>query len=354
MNEFAFLFPLRIHIIWLALLFVGLLALLEMRRSDALARFVSQRMQVQLVRQMSSGRRIVRLVLIGLVCTFTVLALMRPQTTRSETKTGKRAKADVMVVLDVSKSMLAADTAPSRLERAKADIRDMLPSLRGSRMGLIAFAGRASVMCPLTPDQGFFQLVLDSVEVGVVRKGGTRIGDALRKALEGFGEGATGPRAILLITDGEDHDSYPLDAADLAAQEGVPVVAIGFGDEDGSEIEIVDPDTGVRKKHVDREGNVIRTKLDGAMLRSIAERTKGVYVPAGTAVLDLDSILKEHITPLLDDPDITVTKDIRHELYPWALLGALLALFGAVLVSTRLMGQGSRLETVANGNGGEA
>ena len=256
-SDLFFLYPGRVHLVWLAIAFGGLLAWLELRGRGALHRFLSAAMQSRLVDRPTLGRSIARTILIVVALVAGVFALMRPQTKgATETISAGRISADVVVALDVSKSMLAEDAAPSRLARAKAEISDLATELSGQRLGLVAFAGRAAVMCPLTPDYGFFRMVLRGVNTDSVSRGGTRLGDAIRKSLEAFTPGASA-KMILLITDGEDHDSYPLDAAKAAVEAGVKGVAIGFGSEQGSEIAITDPQTGAKSVLKDRSGQVV-------------------------------------------------------------------------------------------------
>jgi len=329
--------PHRIHLVWGALAFVLVLAWFELHGRGVLSKYILPGMQRRLARQLSTPARIVRLVLILFGLTLVVLSLMRPQTREREAVETKVASADLMVVLDVSRSMLATDAAPTRLDRAKAELRDMLPTLEGTRVGLIAFAGRAAVVSPLTPDHGYFRVVLDATSPKSVSRGGTRIGDALRKAVDALqrGDEEKGPaaaRAIILVTDGEDHESYPVEAAEAAADAGIPIIAIGFGDESGTTIELEDPETGGTKLLRDNDGNVVRTRLDGETLRTIASTTEGVYVPAGTAVLDLESIVESHITPLIAQKQRTITREKRTELYPWLLASAMLFLTASSLV----------------------
>jgi hypothetical protein len=139
---------------------------------------------------------------------------------------------------------------------------------------------------------------------------------------------------LLLITDGEDHDSYPRDAAQAAVEAGIRIMAIGFGSEQGSEILLTDPKTGARTMLTDRDGQVVRTRLDGALLREIALVTEGVYVPAGTSALDLDSIVETHVEPLVTDTNAGRTRTVVVEHYRWFVLGSLLALFAAVWVGS--------------------
>jgi Ca-activated chloride channel family protein len=253
---------------------------------------------------------------------------MRPQWGLHYVST-PRVGAEIMICLDVSKSMLAEDVAPNRLERAKAEIRDLLYYLDGDHVGLIAFAGRASVIAPLTPDFGFLRLVLDGVGVRSVTRGGTRLEEPIRKAVGDVS------RAILLITDGEDHDSFPLDAAKAAAEVGIRIIPIGFGDEAGSEVTITDPETGARTRLRDSSGSIVRSRLDGETLREIALVTAGAYIPAGTGALDLASIYRTHIERLTRGLLTGRGKAVRQEGYQWAVLLGLVSLVLSIGVARR-------------------
>ncbi|ACY13162.1 VWA domain-containing protein [Haliangium ochraceum] len=333
LGDVVFAHASMIHLLWPVLGAIALLAWLELRGGEVLGRFVSAVMQRRLSWRPSLGQRLARLALMLGCLVLAVLALMQPQIPgRTETVTSSEVSADIMVVLDVSRSMLADDVAPTRLARAKAEVAELSSALRGHRIGLVAFAGRASVLAPLTPDYGFFRMILDGVDTKSVSRGGTEIGQALRKAVRSFDPGP-GAKMILLITDGEDHGGYAEDAAREALEAGVRVVAIGFGSEQGSQITLVDPDTGARALLTDGDGAPVVSRLDGELLRSLALTTEGVYVPAGVSAIDLETIVSQHIEPLMaaaDDRSI-VRKQPR-QLYPWFVLGSLLGLLGAVLL----------------------
>jgi len=324
-----------VHLMWGALALVLLLAWFEFRGRDTLSRFVSAVMQHRLADRLSRERRALRLVFVLLALVAGILALMRPQTKGDATNvSANQVSADIMVVLDVSKSMLAEDAAPTRLARAKAEVAAMLDELHGDRIGLLAFAGRASLLCPLTSDYSFFRMVLRNAEPKSVTRGGTEIGSAIRAAVDSFPP-EPGAKLMLLITDGEDHDSYPEEAAKEAAKDDIRIVTIGFGSEKGSEITLVDPDTGARSKLTDRDGKVVVSRVDGELLRSIALDTDGAYVPAGVSALDLESIVKQHIQPMVRMSAETRERIIPHEQYPWFVLAALVFMFGAIWLGSR-------------------
>jgi Ca-activated chloride channel homolog len=200
--------------------------------------------------------------------------------------------ADLYVLIDVSRSMLAEDVPPSRLGRAKADVAALVNRLEGERVGLIAFAGQAVVKCPLTVDYDSFRRSLDELDPRSAPRGGTAIGDAIRKALEVFQARADRDQAILLITDGDDQQSYPLEAAALAAERHVTIFSVGLGDADhGARI----PQGAQSKSYVEYQGQQVWTKLDGTLLKDIALKTSGVYVPVGTRAYDLGELYAKYL-----------------------------------------------------------
>ena len=323
-----------VHLAWPVLALVIAAAYFELRTGETLAQFMSPPMQTRLAWRQTRARRIAKLALFSLTLGLCVLALMRPQSPTGTEVASQNVTADIMIVLDVSKSMLAEDAAPNRLARAKAEINELLERVDGQRVGLVAFAGRAAVKSPLTSDYGFFRLMLRDVNVRSVSRGGTRIGDAVRKAVAVFGPDRGTPRIMLLITDGEDHDSYPLEAVAEAVAAGIRIVAIGFGSETGSEVVLTDQETGAQNVLLDSNGNVVRSRLDGDLLRDIALAAEGVYVPAGTSAVDLDSIVEAHIRPMVADVSARVVRKNPTEHYRWFVLGALLSLVAAVWVGS--------------------
>ncbi len=211
---------------------------------------------------------------------------------------------DLYILIDVSRSMLAQDVPPSRLGRAKADVAALINQLEGERVGLIAFAGQAVVKCPLTVDYDAFRRTLDELDTGSAPRGGTAIGDAIRKALEVFHARAERDQAILLITDGDDQQSYPLEAAEVAAERHVTIFTVGLGDSDqGARVplgaETKSPAdsksaTGLQS-FVEYEGQQVWSKLDNSLLKEIALKTSGVYVPVGIKTYDLGELYADYL-----------------------------------------------------------
>lgn len=188
----------------------------------------------------------------------------------------------VMIILDVSNSMLARDVLPNRLERARLAVRDLLAELEGNELGLIVFAGEAYVQFPLTSDPSSALTFLNAVSTASVATQGTATEAAIRLAIDSFDEQSSTARAIVLMTDGEDHIGDPLNAADFARESGVVIHGLGYGSLEGSLIPILDElgnETGYR---TDRNGAIVESRLNESLLRAISERTGGVYQRADT------------------------------------------------------------------------
>lgn len=274
--------------VWLApAVALALLWALRARRASA-RRFAEARTLGALTRRVSRGRPVVRIGMVSLSAALIAVALARPGWNpqgREVVRSGR----DVVFVVDVSRSMLAGDLAPSRLERAKIAIRDALGVIEGDRVGLVAFAGTAAVKCPLTLDYGFFRLALDELSPDSVARGGTLIGDALRTTLEEmFDEEEDRRRDIVLITDGEDHESFPVEAAAQAGEMGVRIIAIGLGDP--AEGAVVPRGAGAAAP-LEHRGEVVVSRLDEETLRRVAGASEGgVYLGVRTGNIDLDEV----------------------------------------------------------------
>lgn len=333
MSDWHFEHVERIHLVWLALVIMGGLLGLEIARRDALASFLSPVMQPRLTTRASTARMSLRLGLVFASMLAAIVALMQPRATgETETLPGSRSSADVMFVLDTSRSMLAEDVAPTRLDRAKAEIGKLVDLLDGHRVGLVAFAGRAARMCPLTPDHSFFRTALSTVDTRSAGKGGTRVGEAIKTALRGF-PSEPGAKLMVLITDADDQDPYSEEAAKAARDAGVHIVAIGFGSEEGSTITLVDPTTKARTLLV-HDGKPVISKLNADLLRKVALATEGVYVPAGTSAIDLDEIMTSHVQPIVRSAEAAASREIPAEKFPFFVFGSLLLLLAALFVGS--------------------
>lgn len=281
---------------------IGVYGVWQRRRS--LRRFATPNLLDRLAPRRSWTAPLVRLSLVVLALTGIGAALLGPRWGERQQQVFRRG-IDVMVVLDVSRSMLARDIAPNRLERAKTSVRDdLLPMLGGDRIGLIAFAGLALVKSPLTSDYGFFRLALDDISTESVPKGGTLIGDALRKAGESFDNALDSHKVVLLITDGEDQESYPVEAArKLWEERKIPVIAVALGDErDGARI----PSAQRGEEYVKYKGETVWSRANFDDLRKIADMSDlKAFVPVGTKNFDLGDIYRQRIAPGMHARDTT-------------------------------------------------
>lgn len=274
------------------------------------------------------------LLLLGFVCI--VVALTEPKW-NPQPQQIRRAGRDVCILLDTSRSMLAEDIRPNRLERSKIAIKDLLEKLQGDRIAIVTFAGTATIKCPLTQDYSFVRMALADITTESTSRGGTLIGDAIRKAAqEVFDQQSRMYKDIILITDGEDHDSFPVQAAEKAAEQGIRIIAIGLGnEEEGARIPITD-ETG-RKTFVTYQGQEVWTKLDGDMLREIVYATEGgkyLLVEPGTT-LDLGEIYEDLIASAEKRELESVTMTKYDETFQIFLALGLVLLVGEVYVSER-------------------
>lgn len=282
-------------LLWLLPLLAALMAYAAARRRRALALFAESSRIPALTAALDPLRRFVKAALLLAACGLIIIALARPAWRRIQEK-AERYGRDVVFVLDVSQSMLAEDLRPNRLERAKMAIRDVLSVLQGDRVALVVFAGAAVVACPLTLDYGFFRMMLDSVDTRTVGRQGTLIGDAVRTTLrEAFDDQERQYKDIVLITDGEDHESFPLEAAAEAGGRGIRLFAVGLGDDrEGQRVPVTD-ERG-RKRFLNHGQREVWSKLDAETLRGMAAATpEGRYLHVATGAVDLGDVYRKVI-----------------------------------------------------------
>ncbi len=306
------------------------------QKRRALTRFATANLFAQLMPTVSPSRQVIKagLTVAAMLCIGS--AAMGPRWGMAE-KTVRLSGIDVMIALDVSRSMLAEDAGESRLERAKQDIRDLLAVLEGDQVGLVTFAGKAVLKCALTPDYGFYRLVLDEVGTHSAPVGGTLIGDAVRLAADHFDDRIKKHKVILVITDGEDHESYPIDAArDAYEQRGIRVCTIGIGDPaQGRPIPIKKDGRFVNLTH---DGQVVRSKMNPKVLREMAAVGGGIYVDAGLRAIELDTIYQDIIAKMdKERREYEATRIERGQAWQWLFaLTALVLLFAEALLPERL------------------
>jgi len=261
------------------------------QKRRALERFAGAELLERLTQSVSPTRRRWKTALLVLGVALIGLALSEPRWGETE-ELVKRRGIEILIAVDVSKSMLAEDLKPNRISRARREIQDLLEVLEGHRVGLIAFAGDAFVHCPPTTDLDACSLFVESIEIGLIQRGGTHIGDAIRKATKVFEESAAAQKALILITDGGDHETEPIEAAKELAKVGARIYAIGVGTPDGAPIVLTD-EKGNKVYVKDRQGAIVNSQLKETDLQKIALETGGAYHRATGAGFELDLVLKE-------------------------------------------------------------
>jgi Ca-activated chloride channel homolog len=276
------------------------------RRERALAAFVDAALLPTVAPDLDRRRRTVRWTLVVLAVLCLGLALGGPMW-GFRWEEVHREGIDLVIAIDTSRSMLTPDVKPNRLARAKLAVQDLVGELRGDRVALVPFAGKAFLQCPLTLDYGAFAQSLDAVEVGIIPKGGTALAEAIDTSLEAF-EGRQGShQAVVLITDGEDHEGKVKEAAKRAADRGVKIYTVGIGTTEG---ELIPGVSGTWVK--DRAGQVVKSRLDEGTLKDVAVDTGGVYLHAAGPSLGLAELYRDYIDTM-EKRELASTLEKRFE-----------------------------------------
>lgn len=283
-----FAYPWSFILIFILIVLVGVLIILTKKNRRDMQSFAASDVLPEIIDLTGMRRRAIQLGLrIG--CLFMlILALLGPQwgfRWRENRKQGP----DLIFAVDTSKSMLAADVLPNRLERCKLAIQALLPETEGSKAGLIAFAGSAFLQCPPVEDFAVFQRVLSSINIQSIPRGGTAIGSAIRIARRSFSTERTGRKVLIIMTDGENHEGNPAREAALAAREGIRIYTIGIGSPDGTTIPV--NGTGGEITYLkDKEGKIVKTKLNEDILKTVAATGGGTYLHSSEIDLGLKKL----------------------------------------------------------------
>ena len=272
--------PRILFLLWLVPLLAAWWLAADRRRRIALERFVAPAMQGKLFPAAPTARFRFQAGLITAALILALIAAARPQWGQRDERVFERGR-DLVIALDVSRSMLANDVRPNRLQRAKADLVDLIHELRGDRAALMAFRHKAVVLCPLTSDYAFLKQALDGCSPDSAPRGETDIGDAIVKALDVFETDEGAHKAIILLSDGEDLTGRGVKMAEEAAKRKIPIFTVGFGNSQGGRI----PDEEHRGSFTQFQGQEIVTKLENDTLNSIANATGGAYIPVQNAAM---------------------------------------------------------------------
>lgn len=302
-------------------------------RQKLLTQFIEARLLATLTAGISPARRKLRFTFVILAVVFLIITLARLQRGFDLVEVEQRGL-DIVVAVDTSKSMLATDIAPSRLERAKLAVLELMQRAGTDRMGLVAFAGDAFLECPLTIDNPAFAQSVQALDVNTIPQGGTALAAAINTALAAFKENSA-HKVLVLFTDGEDNDdnSGALAAAQNAAKAGLKIFTIGIGSTNGTLVQVADGNGGsdfVR----DPAGNVVKSHLNEALLQQIATATDGFYLPLRGANT-MDTLYERGLAPLPKSEGKGKSLKRYHEQFQWPLTAAILLLLAEMFLPER-------------------
>lgn len=324
---FRFANPYILYLLLIIPAAIVLFIFAQMRRRRRLERFASSSLLAQLTPSASPARLRTKFVLYSLALVFLILAAARPQV-GSKLREEHQKGIEMMLVVDVSNSMLAEDFEPNRLDRTKFAIDRVVESMKQDRIGVVAFAGEAQVQLPITSDYRMARAFARKLSPQMVRTQGTDLGAAIKLASMSFSSQSEGSRVMILITDGENHESDAMEAAQAAAEKGIAIYTIGIGTPEGAPVMIGG------EYLTDENGDMVVSKLDEKMLQEIASTTGGAYVRATKQSIGLKEIvdrLKE-----LDESDLATTRfEAFDEQFQYPLVVALLLLLIEWLILDR-------------------
>lgn len=324
---FRFASPEYFYLLLLVPVVMGVYFYNRYRRRRILVRFAEEPMQAVLIPEASQLKVLYKYIILCLAIVCLVGALARPQF-GSKLKEVNKEGIEIMLAVDVSNSMLAQDFEPSRLERTKFAIDQLMQSLREDRIGLVIFAGDAYMQLPITSDYRTARNFARNISPSMVSMQGTAIGKAIDLAASGFSEGSEGSRVIILISDGENHEDDAIEAARRAAQNGIKIYVIGIGTPEGSPISI--GGDYIR----DENGEMVVSRLDETTLEDIALSTNGAYIRATARSIGLEEIVAKINETDKRELTAMVFEDFNEQ-YQYPLLAAFILLIIEFLIIER-------------------
>ncbi len=269
---------------------------MRLRRFRLLDRFAQNHLLSEVAGTVDFKKDKIKRILLVCVVALSVVALARPQW-GFEWQESKRQGLDILVVIDTSRSMLTQDVKPNRLERAKMAVKDLLKKVRGDRVGVIAFAGDAFLVCPLTVDYSGVMLTLEDLSTDTMPRGGTNLSVAIKEAMKEYDNVPSKYKAIFVLTDGENLEGEPFIFAKKAKMKGIKIYCVGIGTQAGELIQIENV-LGQKEFLKDENGNFVKSRLNEKLLQDIALATGGIYVRASGAQFGLDLIYEQELTKM--------------------------------------------------------
>jgi len=312
----------NIEMLWLLTLipmFVLAFILFTRRKRRQLEAFGDPALVADLMPDASKKRPIIKFSLVQLALVLLIFATARPQYGQ-KSETIHRQGIEAMIALDISNSMLAEDVAPNRLDRAKQVLSKLIDQMVDDKVGLVVFAGESYVQLPITCDYVSAKMFLNSITPDLIKTQGTAIGSAIQSCIRGFGEPSEAGRCIILITDGENHEDDAEAAAAQAKEAGIQVFVVGIGKTEGAPIPV--PGTSDYKK--DRDGNVVVSRLNEEMCKTIAQAGKGMYVHCDNTNTATKALQKEMHKLATSEIDAEVFSDYNEQYQTFALLALLI------------------------------
>lgn len=314
----------NIELLWLLLsipVFVAAYIVYTRQKRRQLEAFGDKELMEQLMPNASRVRPNVKFSIVMVALALLIIAAARPQFGQSE-RTEKRQGIEAIVALDISNSMLAEDVAPNRLDRAKQMVSKLMDNMVNDKVGLVVFAGDAFIQLPITCDYVSAKMFLNSISPSLIKTQGTAIGQALATSIRCFGEQSDASRAIILITDGENHEDDAVAVAQRAKEMGIKVLVVGIGKPEGSPI----PVPGTNGFMRDRKGNVVVSKLNEEMCKEIAQAGNGIYVRCDNTNTATKAIQKELDSLATQEIETTTFTDYNEQFQSFALIALLLLL----------------------------
>jgi Ca-activated chloride channel family protein len=325
-----FSYSVYLYALGLIPVFIGLFVWMTLMRKRNIRRFGDIELISQLTPDVSTSKPVWKFILLMLAYTFAVIGLAGPRF-GVKMEEQKRKGCEIIIALDVSNSMMAEDIAPNRLERAKQALSKLIDRLGDNKIGLIVFAGEAYTQLPITTDYVSAKMFLSTISPDIVPVQGTAIGTAINLAVNSFSPTSEAGKAIVVITDGENHEDNPAQAAQQAVEKGINIHAIGVGSTQGTPIP-VKTSSGQRDFIKDRSGSVVMTKLDEKTLQEVALAGKGIYVRATSSNMGLNDVFDEISKLETTEYDAKIYTDFA-EMFQYPFGVALLLLLIEVLIS---------------------
>ncbi len=305
---------------WLIIpLIIGFYIYSYRKKRRLLSQFANTGLWTHLISPVNLLNQRIKVVLLLLGIIFGVIALAQPRWGFQWQEVQRRG-VDIIIALDVSRSMLAEDVKPDRLTRAKREIIDLLRLIEGDRVGLVAFAGTSFLQSPLTLDYGAIEIFLDALDTELIPVPGTAINHALKTAIYAFSDTPHDARAVILITDGEDHSGQLADIMTDAQKEGIKLFIIGIGESEGAPVPA--PDGGFLRN---AQGELVLSKLKESDLKKLAVATNGSYVQSITGDLDLEKIYYQDIKGTTESQDFqSARRRLWNEQFQWFVFAVVL------------------------------